>query len=530
MNPSGGNATVPQQSGGTSAPAMPMTNESAPPMPAPMTTESIQKCLDENRLLILAIAENQGLGKYADSAMYQKRLQQNLISLATLADQQPALRKRKRSHPDDGAAMPHYHLPVGPYSEANAHRSRSSSSHSQPLPPSSFGPSSTAPFPSTRSSLANGTHAPSTMTGSQMPLYSMDKRSSHSSAPSPSSSAYPSPYPHSNLHPPLPHHPPFPSSSTAPNRSHPHASSSTSDYSQRYGPHISPTNAQYPSPSPPVSTASHSRSSSPVSSHGDNLPPDSVGSTSTSPSSQPPSTSTAAPTTTPRHLGPMPQQQPLPQPQQQPPPPPYYNRTSTQNISSDSSRSSSTPQPPYYSGSTPPVSPASLSSPPSSSSSQSTARSHPLHRSASTPAPSPYPSTTVSMPNQTHSYPQERYHPTNQTTTPTDMPHLQHRSSSSSSSRVDMWTKEEHARLLLGLKKYGHKGKPLANKFFLLASSLSLSLSLSLFFYANALSHTCYERPRTFGCRGRDTLSPTSAVVLVQVHPTAATTISLRIS
>lgn len=52
----------------------------------PMTTEMVQKMLDENQQLILAIVENQKLGKYKDCASYQQRLQENLVKLASIAD------------------------------------------------------------------------------------------------------------------------------------------------------------------------------------------------------------------------------------------------------------------------------------------------------------------------------------------------------------------------------------------------------------------------------------------------------------
>mmetsp|Transcript_35814 Transcript_35814/g.113217 ORF Transcript_35814/g.113217 Transcript_35814/m.113217 type:complete len:157 (+) Transcript_35814:306-776(+) len=54
-----------------------------------ITTELIQKYLDENQTLILAILENQNLGKLSDCAQYQARLQQNLMYLAAIADAQP---------------------------------------------------------------------------------------------------------------------------------------------------------------------------------------------------------------------------------------------------------------------------------------------------------------------------------------------------------------------------------------------------------------------------------------------------------
>ncbi|XP_058104950.1 GRF1-interacting factor 2-like isoform X2 [Magnolia sinica] len=61
-----------------------------PPFPnANITTEQIQKYLDENKKLILAILDNQNLGKLAECAHFQVKLQQNLMYLAAIADAQP---------------------------------------------------------------------------------------------------------------------------------------------------------------------------------------------------------------------------------------------------------------------------------------------------------------------------------------------------------------------------------------------------------------------------------------------------------
>ncbi|CAI9101085.1 OLC1v1038331C1 [Oldenlandia corymbosa var. corymbosa] len=57
--------------------------------PANITTEQIQKYLDENKKLILAILDNQNLGKLAECAQYQAQLQKNLMYLAAIADAQP---------------------------------------------------------------------------------------------------------------------------------------------------------------------------------------------------------------------------------------------------------------------------------------------------------------------------------------------------------------------------------------------------------------------------------------------------------
>ncbi|XP_038683356.1 GRF1-interacting factor 3-like isoform X2 [Tripterygium wilfordii] len=61
-------------------PSFPSTN---------ITTEQIQKCLDENKRLILAILDNQNIGKLAECAQYQAQLQKNLMYLAAIADSQP---------------------------------------------------------------------------------------------------------------------------------------------------------------------------------------------------------------------------------------------------------------------------------------------------------------------------------------------------------------------------------------------------------------------------------------------------------
>lgn len=61
-----------------------------PPFPnANITTEQIQKLLDENKQLILAILDNQNLGKLAECAQFQAKLQHNLMYLAAIADAQP---------------------------------------------------------------------------------------------------------------------------------------------------------------------------------------------------------------------------------------------------------------------------------------------------------------------------------------------------------------------------------------------------------------------------------------------------------
>ena len=91
------------------APVSPLTSPSpplfdqAPKTDAPavaaepkvVTTELIQKYLDENQQLILAILENQNVGKLQECAQYQARLQQNLMYLAAIADAAPAQAKQQ---------------------------------------------------------------------------------------------------------------------------------------------------------------------------------------------------------------------------------------------------------------------------------------------------------------------------------------------------------------------------------------------------------------------------------------------------
>ena len=47
----------------------------------------IQSYLDQNQLFIAAIVENQSMGKLQAAMEYQIKLQQNLLFLASLADQ-----------------------------------------------------------------------------------------------------------------------------------------------------------------------------------------------------------------------------------------------------------------------------------------------------------------------------------------------------------------------------------------------------------------------------------------------------------
>lgn len=62
---------------------------SAGPSPTAISTEQIQKLLDDNKKLIMAILEQQNLGKVTECAQYQAVLQKNLMYLAAIADAQP---------------------------------------------------------------------------------------------------------------------------------------------------------------------------------------------------------------------------------------------------------------------------------------------------------------------------------------------------------------------------------------------------------------------------------------------------------
>ncbi|KAB2052469.1 hypothetical protein ERO13_A12G115700v2 [Gossypium hirsutum] len=93
---------------------MPQPPQMIPVMPSypptNITTEQIQKYLDENKKLILAILDNQNLGKLAECAQYQAQLQKNLMYLAAIADAQP------QSMPTMPPQMaPHPAIPTGGY-------------------------------------------------------------------------------------------------------------------------------------------------------------------------------------------------------------------------------------------------------------------------------------------------------------------------------------------------------------------------------------------------------------------------------
>uniref|UniRef100_A0A0D6QWV8 SS18 N-terminal domain-containing protein n=1 Tax=Araucaria cunninghamii TaxID=56994 RepID=A0A0D6QWV8_ARACU len=74
-----------------------------------ITTEHIQKYLDENKQLILAILDNQNLGKLNECAHYQAKLQQNLMYLAAIADSQPQSPAAHSQIPPNAAMQPGAH-------------------------------------------------------------------------------------------------------------------------------------------------------------------------------------------------------------------------------------------------------------------------------------------------------------------------------------------------------------------------------------------------------------------------------------
>ncbi|EFN54156.1 hypothetical protein CHLNCDRAFT_135563 [Chlorella variabilis] len=64
-----------------------------------LATEEIQQMLEDNAKLIAAIVENQNLGKLDQCIEYQKRLQDNLMSLAALADSQATPPQQQQAAP-----------------------------------------------------------------------------------------------------------------------------------------------------------------------------------------------------------------------------------------------------------------------------------------------------------------------------------------------------------------------------------------------------------------------------------------------
>ncbi|KAG7028524.1 GRF1-interacting factor 3 [Cucurbita argyrosperma subsp. argyrosperma] len=80
--------------------------------PTNITSEQIQKYLDENKKLILAILDNQNLGKLNECAQYQAQLQKNLMYLAAIADAQP---QAPAMPPQNGQMAPHPAMQQGGY-------------------------------------------------------------------------------------------------------------------------------------------------------------------------------------------------------------------------------------------------------------------------------------------------------------------------------------------------------------------------------------------------------------------------------
>ncbi|OMO97808.1 SSXT family protein [Corchorus olitorius] len=79
-----------------------------PPQLMNITTEQIQKYLDENKQLIMAILENQNQGKFTESASFQAQLQQNLMYLAKIADAQPQASASSQISPQPAAQQEQY--------------------------------------------------------------------------------------------------------------------------------------------------------------------------------------------------------------------------------------------------------------------------------------------------------------------------------------------------------------------------------------------------------------------------------------
>ncbi|CAI0544720.1 unnamed protein product, partial [Linum tenue] len=73
--------------------------------PGNVTTEQIQKYLDDNKKLIMAILEHQSAGKFAECSSLQNQLQQNLMYLAKIADAQPPPPQPQGTTPPPNAQM-----------------------------------------------------------------------------------------------------------------------------------------------------------------------------------------------------------------------------------------------------------------------------------------------------------------------------------------------------------------------------------------------------------------------------------------
>ncbi|XP_010666152.2 GRF1-interacting factor 2 isoform X1 [Beta vulgaris subsp. vulgaris] len=85
-----------------------------PPSQPTITTEQIQKYLDENKQLILAIMESQNSGKMNECAQYQAQLQKNLMYLAAIADAQPPA-PTGPSQPQNSQMPMQSTIPQGPF-------------------------------------------------------------------------------------------------------------------------------------------------------------------------------------------------------------------------------------------------------------------------------------------------------------------------------------------------------------------------------------------------------------------------------
>ncbi|XP_024991074.1 GRF1-interacting factor 2-like [Cynara cardunculus var. scolymus] len=109
-------------------PQPPTLNSGTSFSPNAITTEQIQKCLDDNKNLILAILENQNLGKFQECAQYQAILQKNLMYLAAIADAQPPT---TQSQPSIPSQMPPNSMPQ----QANSFMQQ----HQQPATPQQGG-------------------------------------------------------------------------------------------------------------------------------------------------------------------------------------------------------------------------------------------------------------------------------------------------------------------------------------------------------------------------------------------------------
>ena len=65
-----------------------MQSQSGPAKSAHLSADMVQRILDENQQLILAVLENQRVHKPHECATYLEKLQRNLMMLGTLGDAQ----------------------------------------------------------------------------------------------------------------------------------------------------------------------------------------------------------------------------------------------------------------------------------------------------------------------------------------------------------------------------------------------------------------------------------------------------------